>query len=103
MAKKRTKKAGAPLELPEGRPQPEEANPGGTEGVDQAWRGGASNVGEVLNPPPRDADTTYSSRDRDDIPRVESVSAHVCEKCGQAFDTEEMLNVHRRTAHRPRA
>ena len=103
MAKKRTKKNSAPLELPEGRPQPDEASPGGTEGADAAWRGGPSNVGEVINPPPRDADTTYSSMERDDIPRVESVSAHVCDQCGQAFDTEEILNVHRRTSHRRHA
>jgi hypothetical protein len=104
MAKKSNKKSKTTkdaelLELPEGRPQPDEANPGGTEGADAAWRGGASNVGEVINPPERGVDTTYSLGDRDDIPRVESVSAHFCEKCGQGFDTEEMLNVHRRTAH----
>ena len=26
-----------------------------------------------------------------------------CDKCGQAFQTQALLNVHRRTAHRTRA
>ena len=59
--------------------------------------------GEVINPDP-EGDTTYSTKDLPaDAPRVEFVDAFVCDKCGQAFATEALLNVHRRTAHRPRA
>ena len=100
--KKKRDASGLP-ELPEARPLPHEANPGGTEGVDAAWPGGSSNLGEVINPDP-EGDTTYSTKDLPaDAPRVEFVDAFVCDKCGQAFATEALLNVHRRTAHRPRA
>ncbi len=98
---KRKKKA-PPPELPEGRPMPHEANPGGTEGADAAWSGGSSNLGEVLNPEPRGSDTTYSTKDMPDVARRENVRAFPCDKCGQAFDSEASLNVHRRTSHRPR-
>src|SRR5438552_12252526 len=47
--KKKRDATGLP-ELPEARPLPQEANPGGTEGVDAAWPGGSSNLGEVINP-----------------------------------------------------
>lgn len=81
---------------------PYEANPGGTEGVDPGWRGGSSNLGELINPEP-EGDTTYSTKDLpSDAPRVEFVDRFVCDKCGQAFPTEEALNVHRRTTHRRR-
>jgi hypothetical protein len=101
MAKKqRHGESDEPAELPEASPMPHEASPGGTEGADSAWAGGQSNVGEVISPAP-EGDTTYSGGNIPGIPRVESVSAHVCDRCGQAFQTEELLNVHRRTAHRP--
>src|ERR1700716_3339058 len=48
-----------PPELPEGRPLPFEANPGGIEGADPGWVGGSS---ELLGPEP-DVDTTYSTKD----------------------------------------
>lgn len=100
--RKRTKPTELP-ELPEGKPMPDQANPGGIEGAGQDWPGGASNVGEVINPEP-EGDTTYSTRDLPpDAPRVEFVDRFVCDKCGQAFPTEEALNVHRRTAHHHRA
>lgn len=51
-------------ELPEARPLPGEANPGGTEGADSGWSGGASNIGEVLHPEPPDADTTFTGEPR---------------------------------------
>lgn len=77
---------------------PHEANPGGVEGVEPDWPGGPSNLGEILNPAP-EGDTTYSTADVDGIPRVDVVARFVCDHCGQAFQTEELLNVHRRTAH----
>ena len=103
MKRKKNRDATGPPELPEGRPLPHEANPGGTEGADAGWPGGSSNLGEVLNSEP-DGDTTYATKDlAPDVPRVEFVDGFVCDKCGQAFATEALLNVHRRTAHRPRA
>ncbi len=96
------RKGRRPAELPEGRPRPGEASPGGAEGAGSEWTGGASNIGEVLNPPPPDADTAYSTKGRDDIPRVETVLRFLCDQCGEAFQTDDLLNVHRRTAHRPR-
>ena len=93
--KKKRDATGLP-ELPEARPLPQEANPGGTEGVDAAWPGGSSNLGEVINPEP-EGDTTYSTKDLPpDVPRVEFVDAFVCDKCGQAFATEALLE-HDRT------
>lgn len=86
-------------ELPSGRPMPEEANPGGTEGVEESWTGGASNVGEVLNPEPRGADTTYSTPDAGDVPKNDVVYAVICERCGEPFQTAAQLNVHVRSAH----
>lgn len=91
-----------PLELPEGRPMPHEANPGGTEGADQGWAGGSSNVGEVMNPEPRGLDTTYSTSDSDDVPKTDVVYAVICKQCGEPFETTAQLNVHVRTHHRPR-
>jgi hypothetical protein len=90
-----------PEELPEGHPLPHEANPGGTEGVDPGWPGGSSNLGEILNPEP-EGNTTYSAKDLLDVPRTEVVRAYICQDCGAVFNTESNLNVHRRTAHRPR-
>ena len=81
---------------------PYEANPGGTEGVDPGWPGGSSNLGELLNPKP-EGKTTYSTRDLTDVPRVDVIAEFHCDKCGQAFQTQALLNVHRRTAHRPHA
>ena len=81
---------------------PGEASPGGIEGADSGFAGGASNIGEVLNPEPRGADTTYSTKDMPDAARRESVRAFHCADCGQAFESEASLNVHRRTAHRIR-
>jgi hypothetical protein len=87
-------------ELPEARPMPDQASPGGTEGVEPDWAGGASNVGEVINagfasPAP------YSTKDLpEDAPRVEAIREFHCDTCGQAFQTQALLNVHRRTAHR---
>ena len=80
---------------------PSEANPGGVEGVEQDWPGGSSNLGEILNPEP-EGDTTYSTKDVDGAPRVDVVARFLCDRCGQAFHTVELLNVHRRTAHRRR-
>lgn len=103
MKRKAKKPERPPLELPEGHDLPGEANPGGTEGADPGFSGGASNVGEVLNPQPRGTDTTYSTKDMPDIARRESVRAFHCEQCGQAFESEASLNVHRSTTHRPRS
>jgi hypothetical protein len=89
-----------PPELPEGRPLPHEANPGGTEGADSGWRGAQSEP--ILGPEP-DFDTTYSTADAADAPKVEVVRFFHCDRCGQAFESQASLNVHRRTAHRPRA
>lgn len=100
--KKKREATGLP-ELPEAKSRPHEANPGGTEGVDSAWPGGSSNLGELLNPEP-EGNTTYSTKDLpSDAPRVEFIDPFVCDKCGQAFQTQALLNVHRRTAHRTRA
>jgi hypothetical protein len=41
---------------------PHEANPGGTEGADAAWTGGASNLEEMINPEP-EGHTSYSTKD----------------------------------------
>lgn len=79
---------------------PHEASPGGVEGVGPDWPGGSSNLGEILNPEP-EGDTRYSTKDVDGFPRVDVVARFVCEHDGQAFQTEELLNVHLRTAHRP--
>jgi len=89
-----------PAELPEAHPLPHEANPGGTEGVDSGWPGGSSGI--ITGPLP-EGDTTYSTKDLPPIARREVVRAIPCEKCGQAFRTAALLNVHKRTAHRPRA
>lgn len=87
-------------ELPEGKPMPDQANPGGTEGVEPGWPGGTSNVGEVINPG-FESPAPYSTRDLPpDAPRTEVVSEFHCDQCGQAFQTQALLNVHRRTAHR---
>jgi hypothetical protein len=94
------KKVEIPPELPEAHPMPYEANPGGTEGVDSGWAGGGSNLGEVLNPDP--GPTPYSTKDLEGVPRVEVVRVFLCDDCGQRFQTRALLNVHRRTAHRPR-
>jgi hypothetical protein len=91
-----------PPELPEARPMPHEASPGGIEGADPGWPGGSSNLGELLNPKP-EGKTTYSTSDLTDVPRVEVIAQFLCDKCGQAFQTQALLNVHRRTAHRPHA
>jgi len=100
--KKKCEATGLP-ELPEAKSRPHEANPGGTEGVDSAWPGGSSNLGELLNPEP-EGNTTYSTKDLpSDAPRVEFIDPFVCDKCGQAFQRQALLNVHRRTAHRTRA
>ena len=87
-------------ELPEAKPMPHEANPGGIEGVESDWPGGSSNLGEILNPKP-DRETTYSTADSDGAPRLDVVATLRCDRCGQAFHTDELLNLHRRTAHRP--
>src|SRR5438874_843123 len=57
----------------------------------------------VLTGPLPEGDTTYSTKDMPPIARREVVRAILCEKCGQAFPTAALLNVHKRTAHRPRA
>lgn len=63
---------------------------------------GADNLGRVMNPEP-EGDTTYSTKDLPpDAPRVDLVAMFACDKCGQTFHTQALLNVHRRTAHRPR-
>jgi hypothetical protein len=88
-------------ELPEGRPMPDQASPGGVEGPNSDWAGGSSNVGEIVNPG-FGRPATYSTKDLPpDAPRTEVVYEHHCDRCGQAFQTEALLNVHRRTAHRP--
>jgi hypothetical protein len=99
---KRAPRPEFPPELPEGRPMPHEANPGGVEGVDPGWPGGSSNLGEVLNPEPPDLPTTYSTKDLPpDAPRVEVVTAVVCDTCGELFESAALLNIHRRSVHRP--
>lgn len=77
---------------------PHEASPHGVEGADAGWTGGSSNLGEVLNPEPP-GDHTYTTKDSEGAPRVDVVARVLCDHCGQAFQTEELLNVHRRTAH----
>ena len=79
---------------------PWEANPNGIEGVDPGWPGGSSNIGEVLFPWADEA--PYSLKELEGVPRVDSVLFYQCDKCGQAFQTDDLLNVHRRTAHRRR-
>ncbi|HVH63007.1 MAG TPA: C2H2-type zinc finger protein [Candidatus Dormibacteraeota bacterium] len=102
MKRKAKKEQRETPELPEGRPMPGEASPGGLEGADSGFAGGASNIGEVLNPEPRGMDTTYSTKDMPDVPRRENVQAFICEHCGQRFDSRTNLNVHLRTSHRRR-
>jgi hypothetical protein len=80
---------------------PYEANPGGIEGVNDDWPGGSSNLGEVLNPEPPGLDTTYSTKDLEGVPRVDVVLRIICEECGEAFETQALLNVHVRSVHRP--
>lgn len=80
---------------------PYEANPNGVEGVDPGWWGGSSNVGEIINPKP-DGPTTYTTADMADAPKVDAVLMFTCDECGEAFVTQALLNVHRRTAHRKR-
>ncbi len=80
---------------------PGEANPGGTEGAGESWSGGASNLGEVLNPEPRGIDTTYSTPQAGDVPKTDVVYAVICDQCGEAFATDAQLNLHVRTHHRP--
>lgn len=103
MTKKRTKRVTPDeQELPEGRPMPDQPSPGGVEGVEPDWPGGSSNVGEVLSPG-FERPAPYSTRDLPaDAPRTEPVYQFHCDMCGQAFQTEDLLNVHRRTAHKPR-
>lgn len=82
---------------------PDQASPGGIEGVEPGWPGGSSNVGEVINPG-FDSPAPYSTKDLPaDVPRTEVILELHCDKCGQAFATRQALNVHRRTAHKPRA
>jgi hypothetical protein len=100
MKKKPRELPSYPPELPEARPMPYEANPNGIEGVDAAWPGGSSNLGEILNPWPDPS--TYSTEDLPPEARVDVVRAFICEKCGATFETVANLNLHRRTAHRPR-
>ncbi len=90
----------SPPELPEAKPLPYEANPGGTEGVNPGWPGGSSGV---ITWPEPEGDTTYSTEDVPLSARREVVRAILCEKCGQNFPTQALLNIHLRTAHRPRA
>ncbi len=88
-----------PLALPEGKPLPDQPSPGAIEGVEPDWPGGASNLGEVINPG-FETPAPYSMKDLpDDVPKVEMVLEFQCETCGQAFSTQAVLNVHRRTAH----
>jgi hypothetical protein len=86
-----------PPELPEGRPLPHEANPGGTEGVDPAWPGGSS---EVLGPEP-DFPTTYSTKDVGSAGRQEKVGPFHCAYCDRAFERRSELRAHQKTAHPP--
>jgi hypothetical protein len=92
--------AHTPPELPEARPLPHEANPGGTEGADSAWTGGESNLGDLLNPEP-DWDTTYSTKQAGGAGRRESVRGFLCDKCSQVFDSEADLESHQQGSHRP--
>ena len=79
---------------------PDQASPGGVEGVEPDWPGGSSNVGEVINPGFEEP-APYSTEDLDpNTPRIDVVPRFFCETDGQAFATEEELNVHKRT-HRP--
>jgi Zinc finger, C2H2 type len=94
--RKREPKAKAVPELPEAKPMPGEASPGGIEGAESSWQGGPSEP--ILGPEP-DFDTTYSTADMGDAPRVEVVRFHRCDECGQTFATESLLNTHRRTTH----
>jgi hypothetical protein len=89
-------------ELPEGKPLPDQPSPGGIEGVENDWAGGASNVGEVVSPG-FEKPAPYSTKDLPpDAPRTEVIARFRCDDDGQVFPTEEALNVHRRTAHHPR-
>ncbi|TMC51878.1 MAG: hypothetical protein E6J20_14375 [Chloroflexi bacterium] len=85
-------------ELPEGRPRPEEANPGGIEGADPGWAGGQS--GLILGPE-LEGDTTYSTSQVDSAGRVDVVRTIHCEKCGEGFQSLVLLNVHRKREHGP--
>jgi hypothetical protein len=97
MSKKRKREQREDVpELPEARPMPGEARPGGIEGAESSWQGGPSEP--ILGPEP-DFDATYSTKDIGDAPRVEVVRFFHCDECGQAFDTESVLNTHRRTTH----
>ena len=86
---------GTPPALPEGRPLPHEANPGGTEGVDPGWVGGSS---EVLSSEP-DFDTTYSTRDVGSAGRRDEVGPFLCAYCNKAFERRSELKAHQKTAH----
>src|SRR5690349_2303623 len=87
-------------ELPEARPMPDQASPGGTAGAEPDLAGWAPKLVEVQNagfasPAP------YSTKDLpEDAPRVEAIREFHCDTCGKAFQTRALLNVHRRTAHR---
>jgi hypothetical protein len=83
-----------PPELPEGRPRPNDASPGGTEGADAAWTGGQSNLGDMLNPQPA-GDTSYSTKDVGSAGRRDSVRAYRCEQCEEIFDSATDLASHR--------
>jgi hypothetical protein len=84
-----------PPELPEGRPLPQEANPGGTEGVHPAWVGGSS---EVLGPEPG-FDTNYSTKDVSSAGKQDKVGPFRCAYCDQAFERRSELRAHQKAAH----
>ena len=82
-------------ELPEARPLPNEANPGGTEGVDPGWPRGSS---EVLGPEP-EGDTTYSTKDVGAAGRVDKVGPFACALCERVFERPSELEAHMKTEH----
>jgi hypothetical protein len=82
-------------ELPEARPLPHEANPGGTEGVDPGWPGGSS---ELFGAEP-DEHSAYSTKDVGSAGRRDKVGPFHCAYCERAFETQSEALAHQRTAH----
>jgi hypothetical protein len=85
-------------ELPEARPLPHEANPGGTEGVDPGWPGGSS---ELLGPEPHE-NSVYTTKDAGSAGRRDKVGPFACAYCERTFETQSETLAHQKTAH-PRA
>ena len=82
-------------ELPEGRPLPHEASPGGVEGADPGWQGGSS---EIFGPEP-DESSTYSTSDVGSAGRRDKVGPSSCAYCERTFETQSETLAHQKTAH----